>query len=587
VRRFRALLRKEWRDHRTLALVAAVLVAAGLSGVHQLFGDAVDSEMRTRWLMPAGLALFLAAVAADSAARETNDGVGDALGRLPIGARTVCASKLVFLTLAGIGFQSWLVTLEMIVRQIIPEKAPASLWHPELWAWTAASTGAVFAFAVMLRRSFPGAILGLGTVIGIPLAWNLLPADSLRDWLLVGIDPWSPVWMAIVVGLAFVLASFAAYSPWCAPGNDWTRRVFPALGGLCLVLAPAVGASSVWARRVVNFEPYHGNSWLLADASPDGRFVAIEVGRDFRSTWRQIGDGTSYMGASQQLSEVWVLDRSNGSLHTIDGRTRRAFRPAHYGSDTRFFAWIPGPWGADGMLRTWSSVGPFMRGELGRLEVVDPSNGSIVSQVSALESGDHSTFESEMGLPLWYERLQVGGDSVRIRWREREDSHTLLEDDLLAISPEPGVIFHADESGNLVRRNLGTGSVRTLTDLTENLRRVWVSPNGRSLFITTRQSRAILDSSSGEPRLQAMDHSVSWPTWSRSPGRVCYVHLEGGLFVVEESGGERRLDVPSWVRQVSDLGDDLLLARERPDGDRLAALDLEGHLVEILYETEE
>ncbi|MEE8469535.1 MAG: hypothetical protein V3T22_13835, partial [Planctomycetota bacterium] len=315
--------------------------------------------------------------------------------------------------------------------------------------------------------------------------------------------------------------------------------------------------------------------------------VAIEVGTNFRSTWRHVDDRTSYMGTAHQLSQLWILDCFDKSLQRIDGRTRQAFRPALYGSDKRFFAWIPGPWGADGMLRTRSSAGPFMRAEHGRLEVVDPSNGTIVSHVSALEAGDCSTFESEMGLSLWYERLWAGNDRVRIRWRDRGESHTLLEDDLLAISPEPGVIFHADDSGNLVRRNLGTGSVRTLTELYGTRRRVRVSPDGRSLFLTTRQKRVILDSQSGEPRLRAMDGSHPSPTWSRTPGRVCYVHLDGGLFVIEEGGVERRLDVPDWVVDVTDLGPDHLLGRGSRHEFRLAVLDLEGHLVEMLYETEE
>lgn len=545
MRRFGALLRKEWRDHRALVLLASLLVAAVVIGGRLIFGEAVDSELRTGWMLPGCLVLFLAAVAADSAARESNDGVGDALGRLPVSARALWAAKLVFLMLAAIAFQTWLVALELAVRRIFPEEGPTGLLRPELWAWTAASTGGVFAFAVLLRRSFPGALLGLGTVIGVPLTWPLLPAGTLRDWLLVGIDPWSPAWMAGVIGLAFLLASLGAYSPWCARGNDWARRVLPGLAGLVLVLGPAVGGSAWLASRRMDLVPYEANLVLAAEASPDGRFVVFTPSGRFRSAWREI-DGAS---GQHYLFEVWILDRSDGSLQTIDGRQRRTFSPTSYG-------WFAGPWGEDGMLRTWSSVGPFMHSVPGRLEVVDPASGTVVSHISDYDAGDRSTFQSEMGLTLWYERESNGRGRVRVHWRGRGKSHSLPREALLAISPEPGVIFHVDDSGNLVRRNLGTGSVRTLMEVEGTSRFVRVSPDGRWLFLRHGRKSVILDSSTGAPLFRSEFYFS--PFWSQLPERVCYVRRCRRPSAADASGVVRLAPPPplsgalaSRVRQTS------------------------------------
>ncbi|MEE8469534.1 MAG: hypothetical protein V3T22_13830, partial [Planctomycetota bacterium] len=382
MRRFLRLLYKEWRDHRTLVLVSAVLIAAVVIGARMIFGEGVDSELRTDWILPGCLALFLAAVASDSAVRESNDGVGDALGRLPVSVRVLWAAKIVFLALAGLAFQTWLVLLEVGMRLGFPEEALFPLLRPGLWPWTAASTGAVFAFAVLLRRSFPGVLLGLGIVIGFPAGWFFLPDGVLRDWLLVGIDPWSPAWIAVVAGLAFLLASVLAYSPWCARGNDWTRRVFPGLAGLALVLGPAIGASAVRANRRVDLVPYTTGFNLSAHASPDGRFVALSASSDFYSTWQETeGLWRNFdVSAHHELNEVWVLDRSDGSLHEIDGRPRRELSIGT--RDTTH-----SPWGLDGMLRTWSSLGPFWGTEPGHLEVVDPSKGTIVSHVAIGDDG--------------------------------------------------------------------------------------------------------------------------------------------------------------------------------------------------------
>lgn len=562
-----SLLYKEWRDHRALALWGAGLSAALSVGARLAFGPSFDADLRSDWVGPACLVLLLSAVAADSAAGEVNAGVGDTLGRLPVRRHALWAAKLAFLAAAGVAFQGWLVALELAVRLAFPEEASPRLLRPVLWPTVALSAVAVIAWASLLRRALPAALLGVGSVAGVPLAVPLLEAGAVRDWLALSIDPWTPVTLPAVLGLAFLALSFGSFSPWSSRADDVRRRIAPGVIGFLAVAAPAVSYSVARALSSADLTP-HDTSVVIWDASPspDDRYVAVSVGRTWRGHWNVLSEQRDGR-ANGTRNEVWILDVESGGVRQVDERVRLPYIAVRDG-------WTHGPWGADGLLRTVSYDGPFRRGDGEvRREVIDPATGRVVSEVRDPEGEAVQRFEAELGFERWYE-VDSDGDQREVRWRGREAiwrGHAHRRE--LAISPEPGVVLYV-EGESLVRVDLGSGANRVLAPV-EPPAWLELSPDGRWISVREGRRLRILDARTGHGLHETREHRLL--VWLGPGELVAAMYCAGEQFLVTESG-TRPIDVGlAWIE--GRLGGDLLITTM----EEIVVLDPDDGATRLLY----
>ena len=565
MRRFLRLLHKEWRDHRALILVW-VCLAPILSQVAQwAFLDATifGAQVVGRWILPSLVLFFLAALAAELVSRESQSGVGDSIGRLPLRPGEMWFTKLAFLVLVGVLSMTWLFVAELAWRVLLDRHvAPvfaafraASMIHVGL----VVGTTLVFACGILVRNGFGGAALGLLVTFGSFFLISKAPYHGWGERPLSALSLWDPLWWASVIAVAALLASRLAYRPWRSQSGDARRRYLLFGSGLVLVLAPA-GLAAVWRYHDAMEISFHDPRVQIrrVDVSPDGRLVSLEVGR--RSDRRPTHDWLrGYF--RRDIEDAWVLDLDTGDLQAMPDAPGGILLVGH---------WRGSPWTDAGELRV-HTVGQS------EYRLWNPRTGSVTWQ-------DFGTLFNSW---RWSAYGRRDGDHL-ITWPEHDIELTFPRAGSFPWpSPEPGVVFSFDEQGRLIRHSLLDGAQKVLLENCVPKSVPFISTDGTQLAVNHGDLVRYLDAETGEAVAATPEgwRHYSW-TGLRDPWALCIrpVDRRGDnfRFLLVSDDEQREITVSSHTVSVTAIDRDRILLLK--DNKRLLLVDGEGHTLRTLYE---
>lgn len=506
MKQLRALLHKEWRDQRLLA-IGALVVCALFQGLGRLLGGTgFSAELRAQ-ILPVLLALFTILLATESIARDAGSGVETILARLPARRALVWLSKASLVALMTTGGGLLLVAMEWILRSCEHRAAPAvSPLAPQYPVFIAVISAACFASACTLRRSLPAAFLGVLLVAVVPLVVWIIPIH-LADWFDVVLCAWTPTGLAAAGIPAFLLGSLFAFGTRHEDRFGMRRAARCALGtGLVLVpVFAGTARSAAWAFDIVPFS--RTAHFFQVCPRPDGQFVALEVGQEWdpRHDWATWDRPKKGMETRHRL-EVWILDVRTGAVREIDQRFRMLLH-------------VNGPiWDERGRLVALSSSAAFGTRSFA-LEHIDPERAEVLDS-REVDLGD------VLGMWYWRGDGTITAKASGAAWKSSK------KDALLTPSAAPGIVFSA-ENGCLVRRDLETGETTTLCVLREpcDHRMLLESPDRRWCMLLETQWKGptvqrLLDACDGR-LVKEFKPGSGWAGWSTVPGRICMLCEQG------------------------------------------------------------
>jgi hypothetical protein len=569
----RAVWWKEARDQRLLGITCVLGYAALVLGAKLVLGAGFDASLRVGWVHPAASLVVAAAFAAEALAHDAASGVEVTLARLALSRRALWAAKASFVLAALACFELCAFALEHALRAFEP---PADLSRlAPLWAWWFAAlcvVSGVLAAASLVRRALPAALIGCG--LPMLLGWLVFCSPTpLISTLFTSIAVSSgPIGVASVVALALAAASLAAYSLARFDRFGLRRAGTFALAGIAVIAAPLGWALASASSRLELAPHQSGGAVWQALPSPDGRFVALLAERtcEIDRAWPALSRDSWLAHAELSRFEVWILERSTGACREIeDDRWRAPWSSNRRGSEL-------GAWTSDGRLLTVSSASSFCPGAE-TFEIVEPSSARVV----AAFADDEAAFESAAGVrPRWY-RIETQGSAHVLSFADGTRGTRVARDELLALSPEPGVYFVHGADDAITRRDLRDGSERTLVPSFSpgrgSSRYVGVSrvsPDGRWLALQRTDGLSILDAHSGRV-VFGPDLGV-FVEWS-SHGRIATLQLADSAISLALDGSRRELPRGS-PRECGDDG----FVWHLPD--RVAWRSLDGTRAETLYE---
>jgi hypothetical protein len=366
--KLRALLYKEWRDHRALCIGALVVFVLFAALAKILASGSFDPAQRTGYVLPSCLGVFALILAIEVVVRDIHTGAESTLLRLPVSRAMGWSAKALFVTLASVGFLLLLVVSEVALRILERRSALEGLVdmvQPTQWCLIAAIAAACASCACVLRRSVVAAFLGVALITACRCSRCVFPkaprANGFSSSCATGRQPRSRHSRA----LPSLFGSFLAYR--VRRADDFgLRRAAGAAIGAGIVLVPALAGTAQHSGWAFDIELFSKTAHVMAIApSPDARFLAVQVSQQWkpRDCWIGSAGRRKDFGVRERY-EVWLLERSTGVWKEIDDRFRTL-------------------WSVDeGWMRTDISspsrvTGPFGDGGL-VVERIDPIAGVVV-----------------------------------------------------------------------------------------------------------------------------------------------------------------------------------------------------------------
>ena len=553
MKQLRALLYKEWRDQRALALGALALIAATLMIAKLAAGKRFDVLLREEYVYPAVLGVLFVAVATETITRDAGSEVERSVLRLPTSRTRVWAGKGLFCLLAFAGCVAALLFAETILRLFehsLGAPLRTFLVHPMHLGAALCAACACSAMACVLKRSLPAAVAGLAAVGAVPLLAMTLPITRATEWIDLCFNSWRPAELAGVAAIAFTLGSLFAFRVRRAD-RFGLRRASGVLLGAGMVLGPAFGATLRHAAWAFDIERGSEHAEIArADPSPDGRFIAVEVEQSWtaRQEWLTLV-GTQTGSRCRRRCEVWILDCESGAWNEIDDRFRMLVESP---------AWDP-----SGKLRTLSLSGTFGE-ECERIESIDPRTREVRSETPRdwSECLGHWCSEDDTV------------DGIVLTWRSKGIRLRLPKDTRYKCARRPGLIFH-EQDGFIVRHELEPDCTTRLLAAPHSM---WMLTPDDTLLNDLTQN-ILVDTCDGHV-VRTFDPLSRYYRRSNVPGRICWIWHAGPTFTsLAEDGSETPLPIDdlSW----QEFGPDKLLFRSH---DRIECMKLDGTERRTLYE---
>jgi hypothetical protein len=385
VRRLIALVRKEARDARGLTIGAAV-AALGLSvAAHEVWPDlARRGDLVAVWVIPALLALYVIAIAADLVASDAATRRIETAALLPVRTVTLWAAKALFLLGASTLFLAWVVSIQVVLHLLggeagSLERMRGAAGESALHLGGAVAAGAaVLFFSSIIDRGFAAAFAGVILLGTIGFGFVAI------DWAALDLEPDTTAIALLAGGLTaiFVAASAIAFVAGRIQLGQRLRRGLVGAGALLTLLALPAGAGAWAVSSHLRLEPGDGEARLCRLAlSPDERHLVVELTKD-----------------GQDQRRVWVLDLERERMRVLEDRVH----------------WLGGkPWDHEGLLHV-------VRGRRERhdtkLEVhrwVDVTTGAL-DRARSQEQLDHEPLIARDGVRIRFLRAPTSG-SLEVR----------------------------------------------------------------------------------------------------------------------------------------------------------------------------
>ena len=492
MRRFLTLVHKEWRDVRTLTWVSMALVVALAVAVRWWMDDSIRTyeevgrhvaRHTAAALVPFVVGIFGALIASDRVGGEVSSKRMDGLALLPVGPSRLWLAKTWMVLAATALFAVWSITVQTAVLAIGDGSEHAVLFLDDVQQnlWVAAPVaGSVLCvlFASSLGLSGIAALLVGGMLAGIVVgAATFVPAllyggsDGPRNWR--GFIDAGGTGSVPCLGLIVpsVLASWAIFAGGRVHLARWLRSGAIGAGVFAALLT---APTAVVAREITTLVPGKGAARVLvADASSDGRYVAMLIG-------------------NRAAAGVVIHDMTTGALREVPG----AFL-------TFVAGWNEPNWQPDGTLRC--ELHSTTPSEAIR---VDPATGRILER-RARTAGETVREERERlakwKADRWVVRSQtmIGPDKGK-RCRAslgRGDGPATLELESLAylcVTDDGRAALLCPERGRITMRTLPDGPERTVFEREDGfVAAARTFHDGRTLLARTYNRQWVVDVATG------------------------------------------------------------------------------------------
>ncbi|MCP3916502.1 MAG: hypothetical protein GY711_13170 [bacterium] len=562
MRRTAALLWKEWRDHRALVFLFALLAPFAVWATQAAWIEDPADPMIGSVILPAIAVLFAAVLTAEALCADFASGAADALGRLPVSPRTLFGTKLAFVALVFPALLVW-ITFGEHLRRIAFGHDVELLWGEVLlsrfiWLIGATATMAVAACASLLRRGFPAVLAGSLMVLGSLVLVSRANDGAGPTWVQAALETWG---LGLVLGtasVAFLCTAVGAYSPWTKARD--ARRIATGALCFCIVGLPAFATGLVRYRSDTSLQPGDPVTVQRSAPSPDGRYVALQVGRS-----------APWPGAT--LEAVWLLHVKTHEIRVLPGM--QLCMPVWHAMDS-----------------TWSRAGELVcidKGDEPCIAWIEPTTGTVVR---TRELVDWPKFLDDVYSPAWCEietgeRAEDGAREYSLHWPKTGQHRTVHSWRRPHPTRRSGEAFYLDDRDLMrctpegtVERVLSGGEFRPV-----------VAPDGSlALFRDEDRLWHVVETRTGTDVLDPGDWGLfGWTSRGRSAGVFQNRSKEGEFAIVGELG-VRNLVIPGdRLYELNPTPDGGFVAhREWREGDdrdyRIERLDASGRVLEVLYE---
>jgi hypothetical protein len=300
------LVRKEARDNRALVVASMVIAALISLAVQHWLMDYAQGAFAAQILVPALMAVFVAALASDLVAVEVATRRIEPMAMLPVPVSKLWLAKATYLALAGGGFLAFTAMCQEAVLRAAGADAAAAAFEnamlgiaPQMAAVFAFGAASLF-FSTLLERGFAAVVAAIAVLAGIGFAveWSAIPFVSDRTTAALRLA------IPLVVGVAFTAASALAFIRGGVPMGKKLRPALIGLGATFAVLVPGGAAMAAWSTSVQSVRSV--SIVTGACVSPNDKWVAVQTyDADGTRMWlveidtgrvRRVGDGYDGFG---------------------------------------------------------------------------------------------------------------------------------------------------------------------------------------------------------------------------------------------------------------------------------------------------
>lgn len=518
------LVRHEAREARVSWITAACVSFVALATVHALFpldATVADAAAMTTQVL---IALWTLYFAADSFASDCASGRMSTKALLPVRALDLWRAKVVFLLIAVGLLAAWTIACEYALQAAFGTSSSLAHFETALLSMTlgAPYLALLAATAVLCSLVVENALVALllSSIVCAALA-GVGVLLSRVSWIF-HVD-WSATHTSIAILVCAVVLTWLGAHAFARGQRELGSRavrVRVVLSGAgVLVLVGGIGTASEAYRSVLATLERASTRFQSASASPDGRYLAIEVEGALR-------------GSTSTPRTVWMLDLETRSVELV-AWPALLLRDAHTGATL--------PWDDDRSLHVERFRAHDWR-ELDAVVRVDANDGGCVVEPDALE-----ILSSSRIVPAWaevkvVERRADEARGLRVRWIERGIERTFqdaertvrLGSDVVP-SPEPGRVLVLRD-GALVLVDLALNDERVL--LARGALHLFPSPDGSAVIVFCSSELRALSTIDGASLHAPWDLSGAWVQWIEGEGssralRVSEVGLGGRDFVLD------------------------------------------------------
>ncbi len=498
------LVRLEAREARTSLFAAACVTAAVLAAVHTFFPPDFAAANAAAYSVAILLALWTLYFSADSFATDCASGRMRTKSLLPVSALALWRAKVAFLALTIFSLAAWAIACEYALQSA--HGTPRSLAHfGEVLGsmWTGLPFLALVAAAgVLCSLIVESALVAmmLAAIVGGALAGLVLLLS--RGLQLAGVE-WSPTyWLfatssGAVLVLAFGAVAFAQGQRQLGLRRVRARVVLVTLGAL--VVTGGLGTATELYRRAVAGLEHPRTRFRAATASPDGRYIALEV------------EASVPYGAEAPHS-VFVLDLETRE-HEVVAWPGMLLRDHWTG--------YPSPWdGARTLrvarftLRDWNALDEVVSVEASEDGLDITSTDSLPTSPSRL-------------VPTWADgtssrKRPDGSNELRVRWPARGLERSFAGDMPATILGHR--IFLSAHAGRVLAVQDGTLRLFDLEDesradvLATGVTNVSPSPDGSAILVRCEDTTSALSTADGSPLHEPWSNERLSASWVESEG---------------------------------------------------------------------
>lgn len=576
-----ALVARQLRDARITLIVALLANALLLGGVHAWFPLPVAVAEASVFAVGALAVLWTLYFTSDAFASDSASGRLATEALLPISARTLWLSRVTFVALAALAQVAAAVVTAALLQRFLGN-AP-SLEHFEAalsslaihWPALAVLGAAGLLGSLVVESALAAMLTTLLLLAGIGLAGTVAG----RALILCGVDVEPSMvqarWMCIALAIAFLmLGAFAFERGQRRLGSRSVRALHIGWPIGALLLVGGVATAAERGRRLSVELENPRLRYLQASANSNGRTLALEVQHDLP-------------GNDDPPPIVWLLDLDSGARELIA-------RPGSIERDRYVHSALE--WTDSRPLRVVATDSLVYSRSVRVLDVRStPSSWEVTTRAEdvALEERWLST----RILPAWakVERIRRGDrdDTTIVHWTERALSARFdggfgdtVPGGAILPTPMAGLVL-ARRGDSLVLHSIESGEERAVI-ANGVLGRMWPSPSGSAVIVSTERATSVLDAATGSPLHEPWPRDAASVQWvdSSDDARVVAVRpfKEPSQARIVDLDGGSSFEIP-WsptqplLHRVATRG----YVYVRADGD-LVLVDFDGRFMKVLVD---